>query len=449
MTSKLRRLILTGLSLVLIGGVLSPTVVQAATTDSTTDSDPSNTDAAVTFGAIQMPYVLITDSHGTTTKVPWYRDFKSQINSRDTILADDFSDNLSKSEPDHFDASETAGRMAVLAKSGITVKPDEKHADYLLSTGMYGNAKNSADITAVYEATTYAYAWLLASAAKVQLHQTNYTSVHADFTRNVLGRLEGVKGMIGSDNFDIFNNVFLNESIFTSQMSLLLRNTAEFHLDSLTVDQLAQLDPTASENAEAKLLQTPMTDLVTTQADGTLLADGLLNKSDTPHAFVLKSAASYPTATSKPVTVHYIDEQGNSLKPDKTLTGSLGDSYKTAPLSIAGYQLVKTTGDESGKFTSSDQSVTYTYRKAAADVVVKNSVVYATKKIGLYGSPTFSKKALKATYAKKSRMNRPMFEVIGTVTSKNGVKRYKVKDLNGKGSTGYITANSDYVSPLY
>ncbi len=42
-----------------------------------------------------------------------------------------------------------------------------------------------------------------------------------------------------------------------------------------------------------------------------------------------------------------------------------------------------------------------------------------------------------------------MFKVIGTATAKNGVKRYKVEDLNGKGTIGYITANSDYVAPLY
>ncbi|KRN02940.1 hypothetical protein FD13_GL001256 [Levilactobacillus senmaizukei DSM 21775 = NBRC 103853] len=432
---------------------MSPTVVQAATTDpSATTSDPSDTGTTVTFGAMQLPYVLITDSHGKTTKVPWYPDVKSQIIPRDTILGDDngltFANDLKASEPNHPDTPGTAGKMAQLADSGSTLKPGDKFADYLISRRVYSAAKTSADITSIYETIAYSYAWLFESLAKAQLHQTNFTAIHADYIQNVLSKLKPEKDMIGSENWQLFENTMSDESKFNDMASALLNDTAEFHLDSLTVDQLARLDPTASKTAEAKLLQTPMTDLVTKQTDGTMLADGLLSSSSLPSAYVLKSVAS-STATSHPVTVHYVDEQGNTLKPDKTLTGSLGEDYKTEPLSIDGYQLVKTTGDGSGKFTSSDQSVTYTYRKAAANIVVKDSVVYATKKIGLYASPKFSKQALLTTYAKKSRMNRPMFKVIGTATSKNGVKHYKVKDLNGKGTTGYITTKSSYVTPLY
>ncbi|MFD1548225.1 DUF5776 domain-containing protein [Levilactobacillus fuyuanensis] len=457
MTIKIRRLILTGLSLVLIGGVLSPTVVRAATTDSVaTTSDPSNTDTAVTFDEIQLPYILITDSHGTTTKVPWYSEFKTQVNSREKILKSDengniFANELIKDEPTHPEASNDASTLINLAESGVTLNSGDKYADYLLSQGMYPGAKSSADITTAYETLAYAYTWLFASVARAHLHQTNYTTIDKDYTSNVLPTLLTEENIIGSNQVGMFKSIMSDENTFNGEISPLLRETVEFHLESLTVDQLAQLDPTASKDAETKLLQTPMTDLVTKQADGSLLADGLLTDSALPNAYVLKRAADQPatTATSQPVTVHYVDDQGNTLKPDKTLTGSLGDDYKTEPLSIDGYQLLNTTGDESGKFTSSDQAVTYTYHKVAADVVVKDSVVYATKKIGLYGSPTFTKKALKTTYAKKARMNRPMFKVIGTATSQNGVKRYKVTDLNGKGATGYITANAKFVAPLY
>ncbi|WP_283678299.1 DUF5776 domain-containing protein [Lentilactobacillus sp. Marseille-Q4993] len=80
-------------------------------------------------------------------------------------------------------------------------------------------------------------------------------------------------------------------------------------------------------------------------------------------------------------------------------------------------------------------------------------VVYATNKIYLYENPTFNKSQRLAGYSKKPRINRPMFVVTGTDKSKNGVLRYKVRDVNHKsataGKTGYITANDKYVVPVY
>ena len=110
---------------------------------------------------------------------------------------------------------------------------------------------------------------------------------------------------------------------------------------------------------------------------------------------------------------------------------------------------MKTIGQETGIFTTSQQSVTYTYTKNTVTPVVKNSVIYATKGLNLYTTPTFNRSARQAHYAQKSRMNRPMFKVIGFTTSKNGVKRYRVKDLNGRRVTGYITTRTDYVAPVY
>ncbi|MFD1454333.1 DUF5776 domain-containing protein [Levilactobacillus lanxiensis] len=83
----------------------------------------------------------------------------------------------------------------------------------------------------------------------------------------------------------------------------------------------------------------------------------------------------------------------------------------------------------------------------------ENKIVYATKKIGLYNSPTFTNKARIHWYTKAKRTNRPMFKVTGYARSKNGLLRYKVKDVtpNAKtnGQTGYITAKDSFVSHAY
>lgn len=86
-------------------------------------------------------------------------------------------------------------------------------------------------------------------------------------------------------------------------------------------------------------------------------------------------------------------------------------------------------------------------------VAKKNQAAYAVNKIYLYQKPTFNKKQRLAYYTKKPRINRPMFVVTDYAKSKNGALRYKVKDVNHKsataGKTGYITANSKYVLPVY
>jgi len=54
---------------------------------------------------------------------------------------------------------------------------------------------------------------------------------------------------------------------------------------------------------------------------------------------------------------------------------------------------------------------------------------------------------------KKSRTQRPQFIVTGYKRSKNGALRYRIRDINRHSLTndrrGYITANSQYVQPLY
>ncbi|MFC6289539.1 MucBP domain-containing protein [Levilactobacillus angrenensis] len=168
-----------------------------------------------------------------------------------------------------------------------------------------------------------------------------------------------------------------------------------------------------------------------------------------------------PPAVSQaqPVTVRYLDEQGKQLANDQVLTGELGASYQADQLSFAGYRLSKTDGQTSGTFTDQAQTVTFHYQRSlqsggdAAGIAPMASVVYATKKIGLYAGKNFSKKTVKHWYSKQKRTKRPMFVVTGISESKQGNLRYKVRDVNHQsktaGKTGYITAKASYVAPVY
>ncbi|MCT4488714.1 MucBP domain-containing protein [Levilactobacillus parabrevis] len=166
-----------------------------------------------------------------------------------------------------------------------------------------------------------------------------------------------------------------------------------------------------------------------------------------------------PSENVQPVTVQYLDENGQRLADDVTLTGQLGATYTADQRAFNGYKLVKTVGQANGTFSQQAQMVTFHYAPNvvsggdAAAIAPMASVVYATKKVGLYKTKNFSKQSLKHWYAKTKRTNRPMFVVTGFATSKKGNLRYKVKDVNHNsktaGKTGYVTAKHAYVSPVY
>jgi len=80
-------------------------------------------------------------------------------------------------------------------------------------------------------------------------------------------------------------------------------------------------------------------------------------------------------------------------------------------------------------------------------VAAKHSAIYGIKKIGFYNNPTFSKATRLHWYTKQTRPSRPQFVVTGYARSKAGTLRYHVRAANGK--TGYVTANSQYVSNTY
>lgn len=166
-----------------------------------------------------------------------------------------------------------------------------------------------------------------------------------------------------------------------------------------------------------------------------------------------------PVETSQPVTVQYLDERGQRLADDVTLTGELGATYQAATRSFSGYKLKRTVGQPTGTFKATAQRVVFHY---VPDLVTGGdgdgiaplaTVVYATKKVGLYRTKNFSTPTRHHWYPKQKRHARPMFVVTGYATSKTGQLRYKVRDVNHQSKTagkmGYLTANRHYTVPVY
>ncbi|MCT4488231.1 BspA family leucine-rich repeat surface protein [Levilactobacillus parabrevis] len=195
-----------------------------------------------------------------------------------------------------------------------------------------------------------------------------------------------------------------------------------------------------------------------------------------------------PTKTpGNPVTIHYIDQDGKTIQADAQLPGAWGATYTIKPATINGYQYVSATeGSLTGTYTSDPQSVTLSYKVApvtppvtpggtdsssssesssssdssstgdqghAVVVAQKDRAITAIKKLGLYSTPDFSKKTRQYYYAKQKRTLRPQFVITGVAQSKNGVKRYLVRDVTAGskryGKTGYITAKRAFTVHTY
>ncbi|MDG4960601.1 MucBP domain-containing protein, partial [Lactococcus lactis] len=74
----------------------------------------------------------------------------------------------------------------------------------------------------------------------------------------------------------------------------------------------------------------------------------------------------YEKADAAPVTVQYVDGEGNELSAPDTFNGKIGDPYETSAKSIAGWTVKTTPTNAQGTFTEEAQTVTYVYEKADA-----------------------------------------------------------------------------------
>lgn len=204
------------------------------------------------------------------------------------------------------------------------------------------------------------------------------------------------------------------------------------------------------------------------------------------------------------VIVNYIDEATNEILKSETISGEIGASYgadgkyRIDTMTVNGntYNLdtSKLPGNTKGSFANSAQFVNYYYNKYVAPtppvpptpptpptptptptptpvvptpvpdnavpitepatvIAKKGEAVYSLKKIYMYKTKDFKKSQRIASYAKKPRINRPMFVVTDYAKSKNGNLRYVVRDVNHHSKTdgmkGMITANWNYVRPVY
>ncbi|EAH3631432.1 cell surface protein, partial [Listeria monocytogenes] len=85
---------------------------------------------------------------------------------------------------------------------------------------------------------------------------------------------------------------------------------------------------------------------------------GQFGDSDTTVTYV------YEKADGAPVTVKYVDGDGNELATSDTLNGKIDAPYQSTAKSITGWTVKTTPTNANGVFTNTNQTVTYIYEKA-------------------------------------------------------------------------------------
>ncbi|MGX7366934.1 MucBP domain-containing protein [Enterococcus casseliflavus] len=120
--------------------------------------------------------------------------------------------------------------------------------------------------------------------------------------------------------------------------------------------------------------------------------------------------------TAEDVTVKYLDENGQTLAPNVTLSGYVGDPFTTEEKDISGYTLKEIQGDKIGTFSDTAQEVVYVYERSdAAPVTVR----YEDKEGNELAAPTVMNGKVGLPYTSEAKTI-PGWFVAQTPSNANG-----------------------------
>lgn len=127
--------------------------------------------------------------------------------------------------------------------------------------------------------------------------------------------------------------------------------------------------------------------------------------------------AYYRKIPTSQVTIKYVDDSGNELEPEESLTGKVGETYSVSAKAISGYELVKTEGAESGVFGSSNTAVTYTYRAVTTTTTTTSATTTAETSTSTSTSTTATTTAEPTSSAIATTTAEPTTSATATTTA--------------------------------
>lgn len=298
----------------------------------------------------------------------------------------------------------------------LKLQPNETVLEFLTENG-------TTDVPAItdpvieqdyLETRQYATAWFLNRIARLKAGTLTVAELKEDLSNTLYQRLSDVMSRDGDRaNVAPLRNTIqylyglMSGYLVMKQDQAAAKVTAQYDqvvkLAGMTALPLTQLDPDQSVSQLDRLLQQPVTQYLTKQADGTDQVDGQLLGLE-GEDFLLFSRLAF--VTPQPVT---------PVKPSQPVKPVTPVTPKRVP--------------------------------------VQETVVMARQKVGLYRHANFKSGTVKRWYQRQPREQQPLFRVIGYARSTSGRLRYRVRDINHRsktwGQTGYLTANDHFVVPAY
>ena len=164
-----------------------------------------------------------------------------------------------------------------------------------------------------------------------------------------------------------FESVPANDStVITEDPKFVAPGTGEFGLDSVAGYKL-QLDSPAinaglniEDNGGRDYFGTPLLDGMTDIGAAEFVAEGAMGI----------------------ITLHFVDEDGNTLRKDQTLYGLVDDPYTITPADIYGYRFVSMDYEAEGVYTSDKVEVTLVYELYTDKSALQEAVDGALKENG-------------------------------------------------------------------
>lgn len=153
---------------------------------------------------------------------------------------------------------------------------------------------------------------------------------------------------------------------------------------------------------------------------------------DTPAASDTSPAVA-ANNDAAPITVQFIDENGQELAPKELITGKLGNSYLSSAKEIAGYKLSTRPDNATGFFTADPQTVTYVYLKNSTAVAQEGSLASNEGAAEAIQKPKQNRKMPSAQLALSNKQT--LAKKKSVLPNKKGADQSSLPQTNANGSS--------------
>lgn len=446
-TTYIKKIMLTTALLALVAGSapLTPIVAQAAET-TTAVQTKDQTSTTYDIREVILPQTYVWDGTQWSADLnPAYQPLPTTL-TQENLASDTYMDGLEYPTGVTKEILRTAfGDMM----KETTFPADQTVADYSVEVnGGYGGLENQEVIDRMV-IQAGATAWM-AKAANGYLNGGTYT--RADYAEDypymkaLIDATAGTEIEMDPRGYEL---ALTDDAAFQDLMTAITYNGGGPGINQAAIRSgidgdkydLNKINIAKTQEMTRQVLESPATWLVAQDAATGLTSLNLM--AVMPTVFVLDGkGGGTPTNPLTPAEPETPTEPEKPTEPETPTTPTV----PTLPVTPTTPTVPTAPG-------TSDETANLVTGGAGATVAPKGSVVFATKKVGLYSSKNFSAKNRKQWYQKKSRANRPMFVVTNYAKAKNGALRYQVRDVNHHsktaGKTGYITANAAYTSSVY